>query len=69
MASVMVLNITQKEERIGVIAVGYGDGLRRMPGNQVLIRGTKADIIGNVCMDHAWCSLTICLKRKSAMRW
>ena len=49
--------ITQKEERIGVIAVGYGDGLRRMPGNQVLIRGTKADIIGNVCMDQCMVQL------------
>jgi len=43
---------TQKEERIGVIAVGYGDGLRRRPGNQVLIRGQKVDIVGTVCMDQ-----------------
>ena len=49
--------ITQKEERIGVIAVGYGDGLRRMPGNQVLIRGKKAAIIGNVCMDQCMVQL------------
>ena len=44
--------VTQKDERIGVIAVGYGDGLRRTPGNQVLIRGKKVDIVGNVCMDQ-----------------
>ena len=43
---------TQKEERIGVIAVGYGDGLRRQDGNRVLIRGKKADVIGSVCMDQ-----------------
>jgi alanine racemase len=48
---------TSKEERIGVIAVGYGDGLRRRPGNQVLIRGKKIDIIGNVCMDQCMVQL------------
>ena len=49
--------VTQKEERIGVIAVGYGDGLRRMPGNQVLIRGKKVNIVGNVCMDQCMVQL------------
>jgi alanine racemase len=48
---------TEKEERIGVIAVGYGDGLRRRPGNQVLIRGKRVDIIGNVCMDQCMVQL------------
>jgi len=49
--------ITQKEERIGVIAVGYGDGLRRTPGNHVLIRGKKVEVIGNVCMDQCMVQL------------
>ncbi|MDK2981282.1 MAG: alanine racemase [Chloroflexota bacterium] len=48
---------TKKEERIGVIAVGYADGLRRRPGNQVLIRGKKIDIVGNVCMDQCMVQL------------
>ncbi len=48
---------TSKDERIGVIAVGYGDGLRRRPGNQVLIRGRKIDIVGNVCMDQCMVQL------------
>ena len=48
---------TSKEERIGVIAVGYADGLRRRPGNQVLIRGKKVDIVGNVCMDQCMVQL------------
>lgn len=48
---------TKKQERIGVIAVGYGDGLRRRPGNQVLIRGKKVDIVGNVCMDQCMVQL------------
>jgi alanine racemase len=49
--------VTQKEERIGVVAVGYGDGLRRTPGNQVLIRGKKVKIVGNVCMDQCMVQL------------
>ncbi len=48
---------TSKEERIGVIAVGYGDGLRRRPGNKVLIRGRQVAIIGNVCMDQCMVQL------------
>ena len=48
---------TSKDERIGVIAVGYGDGLRRRPGNQVLIRGRKIDIVGSVCMDQCMVQL------------
>jgi len=44
---------TKKKERIGVIAVGYGDGFRRQPGNKVLIRGKIADVVGNVCMDQS----------------
>lgn len=43
---------TRKEECIGVIAVGYADGLRRQPGNKVLVRGKRTNIIGNVCMDQ-----------------
>jgi alanine racemase len=44
--------VTQKQEKIGVIPVGYGDGYRRIPGNQVLIHGQCAPIIGRVCMDQ-----------------
>jgi len=43
---------TSSRERIGVIAVGYGDGFRKRNGNKVLIRGHKVKIIGNVCMDQ-----------------
>lgn len=48
---------TSREERVGVIAAGYGDGLRRQPGNQVLIRGRKLPIIGSVCMDQCMVQL------------
>jgi alanine racemase len=43
---------TPKEERIGVIAIGYADGFRRVEGNHVLIRGKTADVVGAVCMDQ-----------------
>jgi alanine racemase len=43
---------TKKNEMIGVVAVGYGDGLRRIDGNSVLIHGKLVKIIGNVCMDQ-----------------
>jgi alanine racemase len=43
---------TQKNERIGTIPVGYADGFRRTPGNQVLVGGQLAPIVGRVCMDQ-----------------
>jgi alanine racemase len=44
--------VTQKEERIGTLPVGYADGLRRVPGNTVLVGGKVAPIVGRVCMDQ-----------------
>jgi alanine racemase len=49
--------VTQKEERVGVIAIGYADGFRRVQGNKVLIQGKHAPIIGNVCMDQSMVQL------------
>ncbi len=40
--------------KIGIVPVGYGDGLRRKLGQKnwtVVIRGEHFPIIGNVCMD------------------
>ncbi|MDX1600535.1 MAG: alanine racemase [Anaerolineales bacterium] len=44
--------VTEEHERIGVVSVGYGDGYRREPGNEVLIRGVKVPVRGRVCMDQ-----------------
>lgn len=44
--------VTQKDERLGVIPVGYGDGFRREPGARVLIHGHWAPVVGRVCMDQ-----------------
>jgi alanine racemase len=43
---------TRTEETIGVIPVGYGDGYRRVSGNEVLIRGVRVPVVGRVCMDQ-----------------
>ncbi|MBF0381571.1 MAG: alanine racemase [Magnetococcales bacterium] len=44
---------TTKESKIAQIPVGYGDGYSRRLSNKgyVLIEGTKAPIVGRVCMD------------------
>lgn len=44
--------ITQKDERIGTIAVGYADGFRRVGGNEVLVGGKRVPVVGRVCMDQ-----------------
>jgi hypothetical protein len=44
--------VTPCEECIGVIPVGYGDGLRRVPGNQVIIDGIKCPVVGTLCLDQ-----------------
>jgi alanine racemase len=32
--------------------VGYGDGYRRVAGNEVLIGGKRLPVVGKVCMDQ-----------------
>jgi alanine racemase len=41
-----------REEFIGVIPVGYGDGLRRLPGNQVIVDGMICPVVGKICLDQ-----------------
>ncbi len=43
---------TPKEEKIGVVGVGYADGFRRTFDGHALIHGKKAPILGAVCMDQ-----------------
>lgn len=49
--------VTSGEERIGVIPVGYGDGFRRVAGQQAIIRGKLVDVVGRVCMDQCMLQL------------
>jgi alanine racemase len=48
---------TSRQERIGTIPVGYADGYRRIEGNQVLIRGQFAAVVGRVTMDQVMVNL------------
>lgn len=43
---------TGERELIGVVTVGYGDGFRRWPGNQVLLGGRQLPVVGRVSMDQ-----------------
>ena len=54
--------IAKTNTLIGIIPVGYADGLRRSLGNQnwyVLIKGKRYPIIGNICMDMCMVDLGI----------
>jgi alanine racemase len=42
---------THGNELIGVISAGFGDGIRRLPGNEVLIDGQRVPVVGATCMD------------------
>lgn len=48
------------ERRIAALPVGYGDGYRRTPHNagEMLVRGRRAPIRGNVCMDQCMIDVT-----------
>jgi alanine racemase len=43
---------THKQERIGAVAVGYADGMRRRVGNFALVGGKRVKLAGGVCMDQ-----------------
>ena len=46
---------TSQTQRIAVVAIGYGDGYPRYLSNRqvhVIINGTLAKVIGNICMDQ-----------------
>ena len=48
---------TQKDERIGVIGVGYADGMRRKQGNFALVGGKRVNMVGGMCMDMCMINL------------
>jgi alanine racemase len=48
---------TQHDERIGVIAVGYGDGMRRKLGNFAIVGGKRVNMVGGMCMDQCMVNL------------
>ena len=53
--------VITKPSRIGVIPIGYADGLKRQLGNggaSFYVNGKAAPIIGNICMDMCMIDLT-----------
>jgi alanine racemase len=50
----------KRKTRVATVSVGYADGYLRNLSNKgyVLIRGKRADIIGNVCMDQIMVDVT-----------
>ncbi len=50
-----------EDRRVAVIPIGYADGFDRRFGNhngEVLVRGVRCPIVGNVCMDQAMVDVT-----------
>ncbi len=44
--------VAEREMRIGLVPVGYGDGFRRgLTGTEVLVAGTRRRVLGTVSMD------------------
>ncbi len=52
--------ISERKTKVAVVQIGYADGLRREMSNrgEVVIKGKKAPIIGNVCMDSCMVDIT-----------
>lgn len=54
-------DVSTRDRIIGILPVGYADGLNRKLGNgngNILIRGKRVPIIGNVCMDLCMVDIT-----------
>lgn len=44
----------QEDIYVGTIPIGYADGmLRKLGGQEVLVGGERAKIIGRICMDQS----------------
>ena len=53
--------LAEKDMKIGIIPIGYADGLNRNLGNgrgKLLVKGKFAPIIGNICMDMCMINIT-----------
>ncbi len=49
---------TERNEWIGTLPIGYADGwLRKLQGQEVLVEGERAPIVGRICMDQCMISL------------
>ncbi|WP_442600439.1 alanine racemase [Neobacillus sp. D3-1R] len=49
---------TGKEEWIGTLPIGYADGwIRKLQGQEVIVEGVRAPIVGRICMDQCMIKL------------
>ncbi|PIP13958.1 MAG: alanine racemase [bacterium (Candidatus Stahlbacteria) CG08_land_8_20_14_0_20_40_26] len=50
----------KRRTKVATISIGYGDGLPRLLSNkgEVIIKGSRAPVIGNVCMDLTMVDMT-----------
>jgi alanine racemase len=54
-------DISASDRIIGILPVGYADGLNRKLGNRngnLFIKGAKAPLVGNICMDMCMADIT-----------
>lgn len=49
-----------RPSRVAILPIGYGDGYSRGLSNkgEVLVRGQRAPVVGNICMDHTMVDVT-----------
>lgn len=55
------MGVSEKEMTIATVGIGYADGLDRRLGNgngSMLVAGSRAPIVGNVCMDMTMIDVT-----------
>lgn len=52
--------VTERKTKVAVLPIGYADGISRRLSNKgyFIVRGKKAKIIGNVCMDQLMLDVT-----------
>lgn len=52
--------VTEKDARVALVYLGYGDGISRLLSNrgEVLIHGQRVPIRGNICMDQCMIEVT-----------
>lgn len=57
-----------KDSVVAIIPMGYADGYHRLLSNrgEVLFRGQRVPVVGNVCMDYLMIDITQTLKNESA---
>ncbi len=51
------LHTAKEKEIIGAASVGFGDGIRRVMGIEVLVGGRRVPVVGSTCMDQIMMSL------------